>query len=151
MRKDNALNQSPPVDIFRENSTGPLRPWRGELNGEGGIYIRRGKLTEPMINNLEVTRSSQDWKIVETHAWKPTLTKYIRKEDSVVEQSFDDGINENQRPSEGDQSAKKWRRHKTLFNWWNWYAADHYVESSSPLIPTVAHVLLVSKCDALGT
>ena len=65
MRKDNALNQSPPVDIFRENSTGPLRPWGGELrwalsllNGQGGIYIRRGKLMEPMINNLEVTRSS---------------------------------------------------------------------------------------------
>lgn len=46
------------------------------------------------------------------------------KEKRTVEQSFDDGINMKQRPLEGDQSEKKRRIHKTLFNLWNLYAAD---------------------------
>ena len=49
---------------------------------------------------------------------------YIPKENSMVEQSFDDGINMKQRPFEEDQSEKKWRIHKTLLNLWNLYAAD---------------------------
>lgn len=43
---------------------------------------------------------------------------------SMVEQSFDGGINMKQRPSEEDQSAKKWGMHKTSFNLWDLYAAD---------------------------
>lgn len=58
------------------------------------------------------------------YASKPWIGIYIPKENSMVEQSFDDGINLKQRPFEEDQSEKKWRLHKTLFNLWNLYAAD---------------------------
>lgn len=49
---------------------------------------------------------------------------YTPAENSAAEQSFDEGINMKQRPSEKDQSEKKWRIHKTLFNLWDLYAAD---------------------------
>lgn len=55
-----------------------------------------------------------------TPKWGSTFPK----ENSMVEQSFDDGINMKQKPSEEDQLEKEWRIHKTLFNLWNLYAAD---------------------------
>lgn len=48
----------------------------------------------------------------------------VLKENSMAEQSLDDEINMKQRPSEEDQSAKERGIHKTLFNLWDWYAAD---------------------------
>lgn len=55
---------------------------------------------------------------------KPWVKIYTHKENRMVEQSFDDGINMEQKPSEEDPSEKKWGIHKTLFNLWNLYAAD---------------------------
>jgi hypothetical protein len=57
-------------------------------------------------------------------AGRPEWGSTVLKENSMVEQSMDDGINMKQRPSEEDQSAKEWGIHKTLFNLWDWYAAD---------------------------
>lgn len=77
----------------------------------------------PAKSHLEITprfKTNGDRCVAGSLEWSYTRLK----ENSMVEQSFDGGINMKQRPSEEDQSAKKWGIHKTLFNLWDLYAAD---------------------------
>lgn len=132
------LSKFSPVHILGDHGILPFRSLREEiswtlslLNGQGWDLYKQwetekahGKKCWGCLKfHMEITprfRNNGDRCVEANPEWRYTFPI----ENSMVEQSFDDGINMKQRPSEEDQSEKKWRIHKTLFNLWNLYAAD---------------------------